>query len=194
MEFFEIKRKIFDVVERLGERSYKVTRKGKTYFLKDFENDKKGFETYVETERILNGTGISHPRIYVYDKNLFLVASEYIEGSTVRDDLMKEDLSEQYFELVFRANWFTKKEKIPTNYDPKYWKLVNGKLFYLGVLSGKYDDNTSFEKSGLRLWFYSKDFAKYLLQNGLPVQRERVPSNEAVVNKKMALTVVKFYM
>ena len=194
MEFFEIKRKIFDVVEKIGERTYKVNRKGKTYFLKDFENDKKGFESYVETERILNGTGIAHPRIYVYDKNLFLVASEYIEGSNVRDDLIKDDLEEKYFELVFRANWFTKKEKIPVNYDPKYWKLVNDKLYYLGVLEGKYDENTSFEKSGLRLWFYSKDFAKYLLQNGFKVDKERVPSNEAVVNKKMALMVVKYYI
>ena len=49
MEIFEIKRKIFEVVEKLGERSYKVSRKGKIYFLKDFENDKKGFEQYVDT-------------------------------------------------------------------------------------------------------------------------------------------------
>ena len=41
MEFFEIKRKIFEVEEKIGERSYRVSRNGKIFFLKDFENDKK---------------------------------------------------------------------------------------------------------------------------------------------------------
>ncbi len=194
MEIFEIKRKIFEVVEKLGERSYKVNRKGKIYFLKDFENDKKGFEQYVETESKLNSTGIAHPKIYAYDKNLRIVASEFIEGSTVCEDLIKEDLSDRYFELVFRANWFVKKEKIAVNYDPRLWKLNNDKLFYLGPISGKFEENTSFEKEMMRLWFYSKDFAKFLVQNGLPVDRSRVPENEAYVNKKMALTVVKYYI
>lgn len=194
MEIFEIKRKIFEIVEKLGERSYKVSRKGKFFFLKDFENDKKGFEEYVATESKLNGTGIAHPKIYAYDKNIRVVASEYIDGSTVCDDLIKEDLKEQYFELVFKANWFVKKEKIRINYDPRLWKLNNGKLFYLGPICGKFEENSSFEKEMMRLWFYSKDFAKFLVQNGLPVDRSRVPENEAFVNKKMALMVVKYYI
>lgn len=194
MEIFEIKRKIFEVVEKLGERSYKVSRKGKIYFLKDFENDKKGFEQYVESETKLNGTGIAHPKIYAYDKNIRVVASEFIDGSTVCQDLMKEDLSEQYYELVFKANWFIKKGKFSINYDPRLWKLNNGKLFYLGVICGKFEENSSFEKEMMRLWFYSKDFAKFLVQNGLPVDRNRVPENEAYVNKKMALMVVKYYI
>ena len=194
MEIFEIKRKIFEVVEKLGQRSYKVSRKGKIYFLKDFENDKKGFDQYVETETKLNGTGIAHPKIYAYDKNIRVVASEFIDGSTVCEDLIQEDLSEQYFELVFKANWFVKKEKISIDYNPRLWKLSNGKLFYLGPICGKFEENSSFEKEMIRLWFYSKDFAKYLVQNGLPVDRNRVPDNEAFVNKKMALMVVKYYI
>jgi len=194
MEVFEIKRKIFEVVEKLGERSYKVSRKGKIYFLKDFENDKKGFEEYVSSETKLNGTGIAHPKIYAYDKNLRVVASEFIEGSTVCEDLMKKDLSEQYFELVFKANWFVKKDKLNINYDPRLWKLNNEKLYYLGTIYGKFEENSSFEKEKMRLWFYSKDFAKFLIQNGLPVDRSRVPENEAFVNKKMALMIVKYYI
>lgn len=194
MEVFEIKRKIFEVIEKLGERSYKVSRKGKIYFLKDFENDKKGFEEYVSSETKLNGTGIAHPKIYAYDKNLRVVASEFIEGSTVCEDLMKEDLSEQYFELVFKANWFVKKDKLNINYDPRLWKLINEKLYYLGTICGKFEESSSFEKEKMRLWFYSKDFAKFLVQNGLPVDRSRVPENEAFVNKKMALMVVKYYI
>ena len=194
MEVFEIKRKIFEVVEKLGERSYKVNRKGKIYFLKDFENDKKSFEIYVETEKKLNTTGISHPRIYAYDKNTRIVASEFIEGETVLDDLMKEDLSDNYFELVFKANWFVKKDKLSINYDPRLWKLNGEKLFYLGPICGNFDEKTSFEKESMRLWFYTKDLGKFLMQNGLPVNRNRLPDNEAKINKTIALMVVKYYM
>lgn len=194
MEIFEIKRKIFEVEEQLGERSYIVNRKGKRYFLKDFENDKKGFNEYIESETALNKTGIAHPRIYAYDKNICVVASEYIEGSTVCDDLIKEDLPEEYFELVFKANWFVKKEKITVDYDPRLWKLNNGKLYYLGKVCKKFEENSSFEKVSIRLWFYSKEFAKFLVQNSLPVDRSRVPDNDGVTNKKMVLMVVKYYI
>ena len=194
MEIFEIKRKIFEVVEKLGERSYKVTRKGKIYFLKDFEKDKEGFEQYVETEAKLNGTGITHPKIYAYDKNIRVVASEFIDGPTVCDDLIKEDLSDEYFQLVFKANWFVKKGKFSINYDPRLWKLNNGKLYYLGPIYGVIETNTYFSQEMMRLWFYSKDFAKFLVQNGLPVDKSRIPENEAMINKNMALMVVKYYI
>ena len=194
MEFFEIKRKIFEVEEKIGERSYRVSRNGKIFFLKDFENDKKGYEQYVDTEWKLNATGIPHPKIYAYDKNLLLVASEYIEGSTVLEDLMKQDLSDEYFVNVFKANWFSKKNKLSINYDPELWKLVNGKLYYLGPICGVFDEKSYFEKAPMRLWYYTKDFAKYLLRKGLPVDKSRVPDNEAAINKQMALTVVKYYI
>lgn len=194
MEFFEIKRKIFEVEEKLGDRSYKVNRNGKVYYLKDFENDKQGFQIYVDSEWKLNATGIPHPKIYAYDKNTLVVVSEYIEGSTVLEDLMQSDLSDQYFELVFKANWFSKTSKLPLNYEPEYWKLVKGKLYYLGVVNGVLEERNYFERSSMRLWYYTKDFAKYLIKKGLPVDRERVPEVETAVNKQMALTVVKYYI
>ena len=194
MEFFEIKRKIFEVEEKLGERSYRVSRNGKVFFLKDFENDKKGFEQYVDSEWKLNATGISHPKIYAYDKNLLIVDSEYIEGTTVLEDLLKEDLPEKYFPLVFKANWFCKTSKLSINFEPEYWKFVKDKLIYIGPVLGPLDEKNYFEKAPMRLWFYTKDFAKYLLKKNLTVDKQRVPENEATVNKQMALIVVKYYL
>ena len=39
MKQIEIKRKVFDIIESMGERSYKVSRKGDLYFLKDLTKD-----------------------------------------------------------------------------------------------------------------------------------------------------------
>ena len=194
MEYFEVKRKTFEVIEKIGERSYKVNRKGKVYYLKDFEDDKKGFEEFVDTEWKLNSTGIAHPKIYVYDKNIHVVVSDFIEGETILEELMKNDLNEKYYELIFKANWFVKKDKVALSFAPEYWKYNNGKLYYLGVICGQYQESIRFEKEHLRLWFYTKDFAKHLVQLGLPVDKNRIPENEAMVNKKMALTVVKYYI
>ena len=194
MEFFEIKRKIFEVEEKIGERSYRVSRNGKVFFLKDFENDKKGFEQYVDSEWKLNATGIPHPKVYAYDKNLLIVASEFIEGQTVLEDLMKADLPEEFFPLIFKANWFSKTHKLPLDYDPEFWKMVNGKLYFVGTVGKSFDEKGYFEKAPMRLWFYTKDFAKYLLRKGLPVDKSRVPENEAAINKQMALIVVKYYI
>ena len=42
-EEIEVKRKVFTVVEQIGEHSYKVERKGQFFFLKKFEDNSKKF-------------------------------------------------------------------------------------------------------------------------------------------------------
>ena len=55
-EIIEIKRKEFEIVEKIGDKSYKVERKGKFYFLKKFDNDKKGFEKVIKNQEILRNS------------------------------------------------------------------------------------------------------------------------------------------
>ena len=67
-EIIEIKRKEFEVVEKLGDRSFKVERKGKIQFLKKFENDVKGFELFEKNQLVLKNSGLKIPKIYLWDK------------------------------------------------------------------------------------------------------------------------------
>lgn len=189
----EIKRKFFEVIETLGERSYKVERKGKIYFLKDFGNDEHGFWQYVDTESSLNTTGIAHPRIYTYDKRTHIVATEFIEGKSVMDLLIEQDLDDGVIESVFKANWFSRHSKVPLDYSPNVWKVYNNKLFFVGTIRGKFDDKQTFEKHGLRLWFYTKDFIMFLNKFGIKGDINRIGADEAAINKKIALAVVQFY-
>ena len=64
----EIKRKIFEVIEPLGERSKKVTRKNRIFFLKDFGQDVDGYERYVNSAHKLSVSGIISPKIYCHRK------------------------------------------------------------------------------------------------------------------------------
>ena len=193
-KLIEIKRKEFEIIQQLGEHSFLATRKNKFYFIKDFANRENEFWTYVETEGKMNSTGIPHPKIYVYDKHLHIVATEFVSGDKITDLLIKEDLSELIIELIFKANWFSKRNKIALDWEPNNWIFDGNKLFYVGVVNQKYDPKMDFEKRGIRLWFYTRDFVSYLTKNGIRGDLSRIGDSEAQVNKKIALSVVKFYL
>ncbi len=192
-EYFEIKRKNFEIIEKISDRSYKVTRKGKIYFLKDFEDDTSGFEKFVTCENRLSITGISYPKIYAYDKKTHVIVTEFIEGQLITDLLILGDLKEEIIDEVFKANWYMRNAKIAINFNPSLWMYTGSKLVYLGHDFKKFESKDSFEKMYLRYWFYTKDFISYLNSLGIQGDSSRIGPSEAAVNKKMALMVVKYY-
>lgn len=193
-EVIEIKRKEFEVIKSLGEHSFLGTRKNKLFFIKDFGKNENSFYRYVETETKMNATGIAHPKIYVYDKNTHVVASEYIEGDTVLKILLEKDLPDEIIEEAFRANWFSKRNKIGLHYEPEKWIYRNGKLYYICVVDEPFDDKKTFEKRGIRLWFYTRDFILHLNSLGIRGDLSRIGDSEAGVNKRIALAVVQYYL
>ena len=69
-EIIEIKRKEYEVIEKMGDRSYKVNRKGDLYFLKKFELDSEGFEAFIDAEHKLRVSGVTSPKCFIFDKRL----------------------------------------------------------------------------------------------------------------------------
>lgn len=189
----EIKRKVFEVIEDLGERSKKVTRKGKYYFLKDFASRSEEFSQYVDNSKKLENSGVRAPKIYIFDKNKHIIVEEFIDGDTVLDTLIKEDLPEVYIEQIYLMNWYMKKDKFAIDFDPANFKFDNGKLFYIGNKIKKYDEKYSFQKMGVWYWFYTKDFVDYLKAHKLPIDSKRSNVDQGVLNKQIALLTVKYY-
>jgi|GEM_PF-627754 hypothetical protein len=189
----EIKRKIFEVIETLGERSKKVIRKNKEFFLKDFGDDVQGYERYLDSAHKLSVSGILSPKVYCHDKKSHIVVAEYIPGLTALDDLLKDDLPEEYFAQIFAFNWYMKNAKILLNFDPKNYKFYEKRLYYIPQLFEKYDEKKTFEKAGIWYWFYCREFTKYLETNGIAIDQKRADIEQAAINKKIALTVVKHY-
>ena len=64
-EIIEIKRKEYEILEKLGDRSFKVSRKGQLFFLKKFEDDPVGFEKFVEAEHRLRVSGVTNPKCFL---------------------------------------------------------------------------------------------------------------------------------
>lgn len=191
-EIIEIKRKEFEVIEKVGDRSYKVERKDKLYFLKKFENDKKGFDAIVKNQEILKVSGICVPKVYMWDKNSMIFVTDFIEGETVFDTLTKEDLSEDVLKELFSMFYFVKRFKNSVDFDPINFKFCDGKLYYLPFNVVPFDSKRDFLTKDLPLWFFTKDFVKLAHSRVIDVDEKRLVS-DFEINKTMTLMAIKYY-
>ena len=191
-EIIEIKRKEFEIIEQLGDRSFKVERKGQLYFMKKFENDSEGFEKFVDAEHRLRVSGITNPKCYLYDKKLRIAIIEYIEGDTCLEALLGGELSESVIELLFKTFWYAKTDRLALDYRPENFVFTNGKLYYLPFKVDKYVNNESFIQQDIRLWFFTKDFIKHCHTLGISPDESHLKSDYEI-NKSIALMTVKYY-
>ena len=191
-EIIEIKRKEFEIIEQLGDRSFKVERKGQLYFMKKFENDSEGFEKFVDAEHRLRVSGITNPKCYLYDKKLRIAIIEYIEGDTCLEALLGGELSESVIELLFKTFWYAKTDRLALDYRPENFVFTNGKLYYLPFKVDKYVNNESFIQQDIRLWFFTKDFIEHCHTLGISPDESHLKSDYEI-NKSIALMTVKYY-
>lgn len=189
---FEIKRKVFTVKEKISETSYKVERKGKFFFLKQFTN-KEDFNQFVKVAHRFSITAIDTPKVYYFDKNQFIVIMQYIEGESILNMLIKGDLEERFYEMIFKIEWYAHNEKMILDFMPEQFIFDGKKLYYLGFKFVTYNQKESFAMKDIKYWFYTKDFANYLKNKGLPVDESRI-GNEYAKNKEMALMACKYYL
>ena len=191
-EEIEVKRKMFAVVEQMGEHSYKVERKGQFFFLKKFEDREKDFEEFCDAEHRLRVSGVVNPKCAIYDKKSRIAVMDYIEGNNCLENLLEDTLPEECIEQLFKTFWYAKNDLMDLDYKPDNFKFVNGKLFYLPFKVSKYKNNESFIQQDMRLWFFTKEFVKYCHEKGIDVDQKRLKSDYET-NKNIALMTVKYY-
>ncbi len=192
VEEIEIKRKVYQVVEQIGERTFKVARKGEYFFLKKFDDDKAGFQDFVDCEHRLRVSGVTNPKCFLYDKNLRWAVIEYVEGDNCLDLLKEGSLSEQILELMFKTFWYARNDGMELDMKPDNFVYTNGKLYYLPFKYKRFVSKDNFVQKDLRLWFFTKEFVKYCHDKGIDVDQSLVKSDYET-NKNMLLMVAKYY-
>ena len=188
----KLKEKSLKSSKKIGDRSYKVERKGKVYFLKKFENDIKGFQAVIKNQEILRNSGYTMPKVYMWDKNVNIFVTDYIDGVNVFDILCKEDLSEKILEGVFMMSWYAKKSRNYIDFDPINFKFADDKLYYLPFKMVDYDSKRDFLVKDLPYWFFTKDFVKLAHSRQVEVDTSRL-LGDFEMNKKMTLIAIKYY-
>lgn len=192
MQQIEIKRKFFDVLEKMGERSYKVSRKDEIFFLKDFGDDKKGFEDFVDRTNDLKVTGVKTPKVYLYDKNSRMIVMEFIDGPFMSEVLAERDLEETIYEKLFQTFWYAKNDKMYLDFKPGNFKYYKEKLYYIPFTYKKFTDNNEFINVDIFYWFPTAQLEKYLLSAGFSFDHKRI-KNEYLTNKQITLLSIKYY-
>ena len=193
VEEIEIKRKNYQVVEQISDHSFKVERKGKYYLLKKFDDDPEGFEKFVDCEHRLRVSGVSNPKCYLYDKKLRWAILDYIEGENCFDILKEKGaLPEEVLELMFKAYWYARNDRMALDMKPDNFVYTDGNLYYMPFKYEKFVSNDTFVQRDLRLWFFTKDFVKYCHDKGIDVDQSQVKSDYET-NKNIALMTVKYY-
>ena len=192
-EIIEIKRKEFEVLEKLGEHSFKVQRKDKIFFLKKYDN-KDAFNRFVEQYRRLKITALDIPKCYLFDKNLLISVVDFIEGDNMFDVLSKEDIkNEDVYKCLFLAEWYMRREKLRIDFSPENFVFNGKKLYYLPYSFGKFEPDYDFNMKDLRLWFATKQLSSYVKSKGIEFDDSRT-GNEYAINKQIALMAVKYYI
>ena len=193
VEEIEIKRKNYQVVEQISDHSFKVERKGKYFLLKKFDDDPEGFEKFTDCEHRLRVSGVSNPKCYLYDKKLRWAILDYIEGENCFDILKEKGaLPEEVLELMFKAYWYARNDRMALDMKPDNFVYTDGKLYYMPFKYEKFVSNDTFVQRDLRLWFFTKDFVKYCHEKGIDVDQSQVKSDYET-NKNIALMTVKYY-
>lgn len=192
-ETINIKRKEFVVIEKMGERSFKVERKGKIFFLKKYDK-RDELEEFIKNSRRLKITALETPKVYMFDKDQLISVVDFIEGDNVLDLLLKNDsLDELIYKSILADEWYMRREKLKIDFAPNNFKFNGKKLVYLPFKTLPFEQGYNFAMKEFRLWFYTKEFSKYVKSLGYSFDDSKI-GNEYATNKQMALMAVKYYM
>ena len=192
-ETISIKRKDFTVLEHLGEHSFKVKRKGKIYFLKQYKR-REDFDSFVKNSHRLKITAIDIPKVYLFDKDKMISVVDYIDGDNIFDLLVNDQpINEDVFKFLMQDEWYARKERVRINLTPDCFKFNGKKLYYLSYQACVFESNYDFIMKDFRLWFITQDFIRYAASKGVKIDEKRL-GNEYATNKQIALMAVKYYL
>ena len=192
-ETINIKRKEFVVIEKMGERSFKVERKGKIFFLKKYDR-RDELEEFIKNSRRLKITALETPKVYMFDKDQLISVVDFIEGDNILDLLLKDGtLDELIYKSILADEWYMRREKLKIDFVPNNFKFNGKKLVYLPFKTLPFEQGYNFAMKEFRLWFYTKEFSKYVKSLGYSFDDSKI-GNEYATNNQMALMAVKYYM
>lgn len=192
METIKIKHREFIITDTLSEDSFLLERKGKRYFARKFTPKSQEGEELTYAMRKLSTSGVSVPKLFYIDEKIGYVVSEYVEGELVSDYLSKNDLEESLYEDLFRNAYFAKVNHMTLNYEPDKWMIRNGKLIYIYPMVILYKKEKDLVDRYLRLWFNTKELAKFLSEKGVFYDKSRV-KDDFSTNKAIVLMTCKYY-
>ena len=187
-----IKRKEYQIIEEINDFMAVATRDGTKYFIRFLGVKTKAFDDFKYASKRFKAANIPSPKVFVIDKKSGCAVTEYIDGPTIYDELIKHDLDDHIYEQLFQMNWYARTSMMQLDFNPQNFRLMNDKLYYLPFTFQQYIRSKDFTENDIKLWFYTNEFRDILKNNGVLLDKSRIISDYEM-NKKIVLTVVKYF-
>ena len=192
MEKIIIKKNEYTPIKELGENLLLVEREGQKYVVRWLGVKTEAFSDFKYAMKKMQTSNVASPKVICLDKKTGYALIQYIDGPTMFEELIDHDFNDDVYQQLFNINWMARKAMMQLDFNPQNFRIENGKIYYIPFTFGFYQKNNDFVEKDLRLWFYTKEFEKLLLENGQSLQKSRLLA-DFNLNKKIVLTVVKYY-
>ena len=192
MDTIKIKHREFTKVKDINENQFVGLFKNKQYMVYHFDPSSEEGKKYVYFLNRITNTGIRTPKLYWLDKKQGYAVREYLEGEYAYEYMGYDDLSDDLYKDLFFNAYMAKMSHMTLNYNPDNWMIVGNNLYYMIDEFIIYEKSKDLVDHYIRLWFNTKELAKFLENNGVSYDKLRI-KDEYSTNKNIVLTTCKFY-
>ena len=171
-ETLTVNEKGYQVIRLLGKGkggySYLVTDGARSFVLKQIHHepcDYYQFGDKLESElrdykRLLD-IGIPIPELYDVDRENERILKEYIEGNTIYDLVLCDQVKPSYFRQIKDMCGRLYPANTNIDYFPTNFVVQNDTLYYIDYECNDYMEEWNFENWGSRYWSRTKEFLEY---------------------------------
>lgn len=171
-ETLTVNEKGYRVIRLLGKGkggySYLVTDGARSFVLKQIHHepcDYYQFGDKLESElrdykRLLD-IGIPIPELYDVDRENERILKEYIEGNTIYDLVLCDQVKPSYFRQIKDMCGRLYPANTNIDYFPTNFVVQNDTLYYIDYECNDYMEEWNFENWGSRYWSRTKEFLEY---------------------------------
>ena len=192
METIKIKHRLFEIVEALSEDSFKGKYKDKEYLINKFDYNTESGSAFLYAILRIKNAGVKAPKIWLVDKKAGYVVRELLDAKSVMNLISESNLEEAVFEQLFLNAYLARMNRMTLNYEPNNWVMCDKTLYYVGDSFIEYDKSKDLIEKNIRLWFPTKEAAKFLEEHNLNLDKNRI-KDEYNTNKEIVLMTVKYY-
>lgn len=173
MKQLSVKDQSYEVVKLLGHGkggySYLVTDGKKEYVLKQIHHEPCSYYQFgnkIESEKKdymrLIETGIKMPKMLAIDEEKETILKEYIEGPTIYDLVLQDQMEEKFVEQVNEMCDILYPLGINIDYFPTNFVVQEGQIYYIDYECNNYMEEWNFENWGIKYWSQTPEFIEYV--------------------------------
>lgn len=173
MDIITVNQKSYSIIKLLGKGkggySYLASDGQEKYVLKQIHHepcDYYQFGNKIEAEigdyTRLKNIGIKMPAMIDADRENERILKEYIEGKTIYELVLKDEMKPEYLEQVKKMCSLLYPANTNIDYFPTNFVVQDGELFYIDYECNDYMEQWNFENWGIKYWSKTEEFLQYM--------------------------------